>query len=333
MEEWKKYRDESAQELKSTPDIDRRKGKLEEIQATTLYKVSRFIKQFKSEFPDIYQKAEIYYGTNCSSIESSEEWDVSDVSDKIPAVLKMYFELMMVAELLTEEHYNNSTFLEGFDIYGEAKKILEYVHLSNPHDSTEVSQTGFQDDIEKDPIHILTNDLTNGEYFNLRNFNHVMSGARTSSTEKLDIDSNIQLSHQTHVMWFERGANPWLSGRTLLIMTPYSKGGREFIKRTVQKQSYYDEISKTNKQYDVWPKDSQYYLADLPLKNEDKANGINLHFDSREIGLSWSDVFDIIVDLRIGKIYKKKINDADRKNIIEEVEQYRKKFYLKSSNN
>ncbi len=320
MEKFQEWRDQKAEELKSIEDHLERKRGLKEMQGGAVYEASRWIHVIKSKFPENFEKAEELWNVDYSAIETSQDWEVKDVSGQIPDGLKILFELRELYNLISTGKKEN---LLGLDLGKLSETLLKEIgYEGGKEHKGEYKEY-------RNPIQLLANKLTGGAYFDLRNYNHVVGAMPDCHQEieknRFDVTSLIKTAeqgsgHPANYFWFRRGPNPWLSRLPLMIMTPYSKGGRELM--------------KTAKTLGPLEHKAQLFLANVSgLVPNYELDGETIHFTKNKplqtgnFGMSRRDVFDVMLDLRKGKVFKRKVEGREKKLIDGDIKKFRQKFF------
>jgi len=208
---------------------------------------------------------------------------------------------------------------------------------------------------EDHPIHKLINLITHGEYLDCRNLNHVVM-AQIMPHHKMQsfrVDSPIEMHND---FFMESGVNVYVRNlyKPLMIMTPFSEGGREFIRESMgdivkhcDKQLADPSFRKNEFAVDrkgellanvsslsfgkVFTEqhifNELFFLANYPFVTPDKENGKAFNYSEasyQKNKFKWQDMFNIIVDLKIGKVFRKKINEQVARDIKIDIEYYRK---------
>ena len=403
MENWQKWRDEKAEELKTIPDHKERRENLNEVkEKDELYKITGFIKKIKTELPEDFAEIQKFYKASYESIENSEDWDIEDVSDKIPEEYKILTEYQATQEILESPQeyvsyrvgipfayeefldYNkdNPAVIpsEQLKIERETKRekyikdnedrirpyVLRQEKIENLQNECGVlsainkieEKLGLRADYENKedhPIHKLINLITHGEYLDCRNLNHVVM-AQIMPHHKMQsfrVDSPIEMHND---FFMESGVNVYVRNlyKPLMIMTPFSEGGREFIRESMgdivkhcDKQLADPSFRKNEFAVDrkgellanvsslsfgkVFTEqhifNELFFLANYPFVTPDKENGKAFNYSEasyQKNKFKWQDMFNIIVDLKIGKVFRKKINEQVARDIKIDIEYYRK---------
>lgn len=323
MEKWQQWRDDRAKELKDVEDHGDRREKLEEICKDDLYKITTFINHIKRNFPEKYKKVrESFDSRNKSyeSIENSEDWDVEDISNKVPDSLKIAMEM----DLLN----HNDSILEECRKFPDLGKALE--NLGKKMGTL---------------VDGIANEVSGGEYHDIRNFNHVVSSTSAAGEHNRVRLYDFKVGDLIEIdgLYVSSGKNPYngLGSRPLMIMTPKSTDSRDFIKSRLNLdleslKELKNDFFRSEKYFEVndlgeYLGHSQpghyfnylFFLANYPFITKSNTNDKVLEMRNSQ-KVSWNEAFNIIVDLKIQKVFKKKDSLNMTEEVKENIDYYRK---------
>jgi hypothetical protein len=341
-----KYRDDLATQLM----LARSKGEnaqniLSTEKESVLYKVSEIIKRLKGGLPKEYDEYIRGFKESTDSEQVLENFDVEDISDRITLEHRLFIEAETMEDFAIH-FYDREEFPQS--IY---KDIGEIRALLFPTD-TGTEQWG----IEAGPD--LYNEITEGEFFDNRNLNHVVLGQKTGKNltpllvKPFDFDSGMMSVGEdtkplSKILFLGAGYNGYACqlSKPLLILKPTDLKARKFVENS---HSYKDteqlikeaEVYKRNISFERdekgklgyrtgdynSPLHNLLFLAGYPLLEQPDV-GIAMDFrDFRNKPVAeykWSDVATEMVNLRAGKLYKRKQSEDEVSLAEEGVEFYR----------
>lgn len=196
--------------------------------------------------------------------------------------------------------------------------------------------------------HSFLNTITGGDYFDTRNLNHVL-GVNPVSSELLGhfrVDSLVSSEDlggtSSRHLWLASGENAYASRdnftHPIMIMTPRGLARRLFEKSLPLNYKFQvDPASDFHKTYEVDALGGSlaqvagpghlfnelFFLANYPFTSRGNTTDKCIGIDGWG-SVNWSDAFDVIIDLKIGKVFRHVLNPATAKSIDASIEAYRK---------
>lgn len=337
------YRDSLAEKLVNTRN-NSESGRqtaneiLMQEQETLAYKVSELLNQLRKLFPKESIDYAERFRPNYEAIENDPNWESIDISNQMTQTIRLMVEYSYLFVLGDE--LKNLGIIDRSVWENQMLKIREQIyHL-------------LQD--EKKKIASFINDLSQGAFFDRRNFTHVVSATGAYVDKKFDVASIIQEDEQDQEFYVEPGENVWATSypsQPLMIMSPHSRGGRKFIEEVCSPRGK-EGLIKSIKDYKLNMREkglANYkndefigyssslklngsspiyrllYLAGLPIYDPNINRGLYFHYTHEELEThsSWMDVFDTIIDLRAEKVFRRKISSEEENEFNKDIRYYR----------
>src|SRR3989344_1750559 len=196
----------------------------------------------------------------------------------------------------------------------------------------------------------LMKDITNGEITNNHNLTHVVTGVKTwRQAQKhlrrpFDESSVIEPSNDEQLLCIAAGNVMGLHkqiAKPIIILTPRDPVARNFIKEgtkvDLDDPAVEDSISKRAARLEYlesegvwWNKGISYggsallFLADLPSRAAEIRTDLPVDKEGNLKKIAWKDIASIIVNLRKGKVYFRKISSEGEQEVEEDIRRYRK---------
>lgn len=288
---------------------------LEEGKEKNIQEASELVKKMRNSLsPELKKRLEEFQNFEDDTEEIKESFDIIDISNQLSTEEKIWIEACVVSDFII------AVLEENFDINTREYKNKEEVEklkfeLNYLDEIRELLNFNWHKDhsyaypfIEEGRL--IFDKITDGASEDNHNLTHVVSARATSSPKyrmnNYSICSEIKLSGIGTLYFAAGGTNPYLYniGKPLVILSPEDSFAKNFISSCSFKQ--YPHHQNCN-----------LFLNGSPI-NGDRNDDIMIVPDREKVvfkeqgqfllKIRWIDIATIIVDLREGKIYKRKLS-------------------------
>lgn len=291
---------------------------LEEEKEQNIQKASELVKKMRNSLsPELRKQLEEFQNFEDDTEEIREKFDIIDISSQLSTEEKIWIEACVVSDFIiavldknfdlnTQEYKNKDEAKElkfELNCLDRIRELLGFNwHKDHSYAYPFITES-----------RLIFDRITGGASEDNHNLTHIVSARTTSSPDyrmnNYSVSSEIKLSGTGRLFFAAGGNNPYLYnvGKPLVILSSKDPFAKDFI----------SSCSFENDLYSDHHKNCNLFLNSSPI-NGDGNDDIMVVPDAEKVvfegqgqfllKIRWIDIATIIVDLREGKIYKRKLS-------------------------